>query len=270
MSAGAVDSLDTSLLAQGATLFVALSGTANVIMQLSRPEIGYAVKDSVVTEGNLFTNPSRRRRTTAGFLAVAVLGTAAERAAFRRATTRSHARVPGAFDPQLQLWVAACLYRGFEESRELVDGPLVGAEREEFYRQGVVLGGVLQMPAELWPPDRAAFEEYWREALARAAIDDAMRDYLLRVVRLEYLGRPVPRPVVRLRLWLVTGYLPAELRAQMRLPWSPRQQRRFERFNRAVAAVIRRLPASRRPWPFTRALADVRARLGAGEDLFGV
>ena len=58
-----IDWLDTSLLAQGASIFTALSGTANVIMQLSRPEIGYAVKDSVVTEGNLFTNPRRRRRT---------------------------------------------------------------------------------------------------------------------------------------------------------------------------------------------------------------
>src|SRR4051812_782663 len=146
-----IDALDTSLLAQGAGIFTALSGTANVIMQLSRPEIGYAVKDSVVTEGNLFTNPGRRRRTTVGFLAVAVLGTAEERAAFRRATTRSHAKVPGAFDPELQRWVAACIYRGFEESRTLVHGPMAGTAREEFYRQGSIFGAMLQMPPELWP-----------------------------------------------------------------------------------------------------------------------
>src|SRR3954447_18008679 len=132
------DGLDTSLLAQGASVFTAPSGTANVIMQLSRPEIGYAVKDSVVTEGNLFTNPRRRQRTTVAFLAVAVLGTAEERATFRRATNRSHAPVrsaPGApltwsaFDPALQLWVAAWIYRGFEESRAFVHGPLHGDER---------------------------------------------------------------------------------------------------------------------------------------------
>lgn len=264
------DDLDTSLLAQGASVFTALSGTANVIMQLSRPEIGYAVKDSVVTEGNLFTNPRRRQRTTVGFLAVAVLGTPEERAAFRREVNRSHARVPNAFDPELQRWVAACIYRGFEDSREHVHGPLCGAEREEFYRQGAIFGAMLQMPPELWPPDRDAFEDYWRTGLATTRIDGPMREYLLRIVRLEYLQRRIPRLVVRARLWLVTGYLPPELRNAMGLPWSPRQERRFAWFNRALGAVVRRLPASRRSWPFTRSLAGVRARLAAGEDVFGV
>lgn len=264
------DDLDTSLLAQGASLFTALSGTANVIMQLSRPEIGYAVKDSVVPEGNLFTNPRRRQRTTVGYLAVAVLGTAEERAAFRREVNRSHARVPNAFDPELQRWVAACLYRGFEESREHVHGPLRGAEREEFYQQGAIFGAMLQMPRELWPPDRDAFEDYWRTGLASTRIDETMREYLLRIVRLEYLQRRIPGSVVRARLWLATGYLPPELRGAMGLSWSPRQQRRFARFNRAVAGCVRRLPPSRRAWPFTRALAGVRARLAAGEDAFGV
>ncbi|HEX2895001.1 MAG TPA: oxygenase MpaB family protein [Marmoricola sp.] len=272
----AVDALDTRLLAQGASVFTALSGTANVIMQLSRPEIGYAVKDSVVTEGNLFTSPRRRQRTTVAFLAVAVLGTAEERAAFRRATNRSHAQVrsaPGAepayraFDPELQRWVAACIYRGFEESRERVHGPLRGAEREQFYRQGVIFGAMLQMPPELWPPDRDAFEEYWADGLEHVRIDEPIREYLLRIVRLEYLGRPVPAPVVRARLWLTTGYLPPELRAAMGLGWTAPQQQWFERFNQVVGAVVQRLPANRRAWPFTRSLADVRARLAEGRDL---
>jgi uncharacterized protein (DUF2236 family) len=264
-----VDELDTSLLAQGASILTALSGTANVVMQLSRPEIGYAVKDSAVTEGNLFTNPSRRRRTTAGFLAVAVLGTAEERRAFRQATNRSHAQVPGAFDPELQRWVAACLYRGFEESREIVHGPLAGAEREAFYRQGAILGAMLQMPPALWPADRDAFEDYWRAGLAQTRLDEPMRTYLRRIIALEYLGRPVPRPVLRLRFWLATGYLPPELRAAMGLAWSPAQQGRFEAFNRAVGAVVRRLPEERRAWPLTRALADIRARMAEERDLFG-
>jgi uncharacterized protein (DUF2236 family) len=272
------DHLDTSLLAQCASIFMVLSGAANVIMQLSRPEIGYAVKDSVVTEGNLFTNPQRRQRTTVGFLAVAVLGTAEERAAFRRATNSSHARVRSApdatpaynaFDPELQRWVGACIFRGFEEAREYAHGQLHGGERDEFYRQGAVFGGILQMPTSMWPESRDAFEEYWRTGLAQTRVDGPMREYLLRVVRLEYLDRRVPGPVVRLRLWLATGYLPPELREAMGLPWSERKQRRFVRFNRALGAVVRRLPRSWQLWPFPRAIADVRARLAAGEDLFG-
>jgi len=277
MPVGELDALDTTLLGQGASIFTALSGTANVVMQLSRPEIGYGVKDSQVTEGSLFGNPRRRRRTTVGLLAVAVLGTADERAAYRNAVNASHARVrsaPGeqpaysAFDPELQRWVGACIYKGFEESREHTFGPLRGAEREDFYRQGVIFGGMLQMPADLWPADRDAFETYWRDGLAQARIDDSVREYLFRVIRLEYLGRPVPDRLLRFRRWLVTGYLPAELRTQMGLQWTPQQQRRFARFNRNLGRIVRRLPVERRQWPFTRSIADIRARMGDGRDLF--
>lgn len=263
------DHLDTSLLASGASIFTALSGTANVVMQLSRPEIGYGVKDSTVTEGSLFGNPRRRQRTTVGLLAVAVLGTAEERALYRAATNASHARVPNAFDPELQRWVAACIYKGFEEAREYTYGPLRGVEREEFYRQGMVFGTLLQMPPGLWPADRDAFEEFWAAGLAAARIDDAVREYLLRVIRLEYLRRPVPAAVVRLRFWLVRGYLPPELRAQLGLTWTPREHRRFVRFNKAVGFVVRRLPDSARPWPFTRSIRHIRERIAAGEQVFG-
>jgi len=278
MAVGELDDLDTTLLGQGASIFTALSGTANVVMQLSRPEIGYGVKDSTVTEGSLFGNPRRRRRTTVGLLAVAVLGTPAERAAYRTAVNGSHAKVrsaPGeqpaysAFDPELQRWVGACIYKGFEEAREYTFGPLRGAEREEFYRQGAIFGGMLQMPADLWPADRDAFEEYWRDGLSRARIDDSVRDYLSRVIRLEYLGRPVPERLLRFRRWLVTGYLPDELRGQMGLEWSVGQQRRFDRFNRILGRGVRRLPVERRQWPFTRSIGDIRTRMAAGEHVFG-
>ncbi|MCZ4499811.1 MAG: hypothetical protein JWQ74_2364 [Marmoricola sp.] len=278
MPVGDLDSLDTSLLARGASIFTALSGTANVVMQLSRPEIGYGVKDSVVAEGSLFGNPRRRQRTTVGLLAVAVLGTPSERAAYRAAVNGSHARVrsgPGAspsysaFDPELQRWVGACIYRGFEEACEYTYGPLVGAEREEFYRQGAIFGGILQMPADLWPSDRNAFEDYWRAGLAQARIDASVGAYLHRVIRLEYLGRRIPGPVLRLRIWLVTGYLPAELRSALGLTWTPRRQRQFARFNAGVGFVVRRLPRRARNWPFTRSIRGIRARLAAGEDVFG-
>lgn len=263
------DHLDTSLLATGASIFTALSGAANVVMQLSRPEIGYGVKNSTVIEGSLFGNPRRRQRTTAGLLAVAVLGTAEERALYRAATNASHAQVPNAFDPELQRWVAACIYKGFEEAREYTYGPLRGAERQEFYRQGMVFGTMLQMPPDLWPADRDAFDEYWTAGLAAARIDDAVREYLVRVIGLEYLRRSIPGPVIRLRFWLVRGYLPAELRAQMGLTWTPGEQRRFVRFNRGVAFVVRRLPARARGWPFTRSIRHIRERIAAGEHVFG-
>ena len=124
------------------------------------------------------------------------------------------------------------------------------------------------MPTARGPRDRAAFEEYGAAGLARTRIDEPMREYLLRIVRLEYLGRPIPAAVVRARLWLATGYLPPELRAAMGLSWSATQQRRFDRFNRALGTVVRLVPPGRRAWPFTRSIADVRTRLAEGRDLF--
>ncbi len=124
------------------------------------------------------------------------------------------------------------------------------------------------MPIELWPPDSAAFAEFWDAGLARASIDDATRRYLLSVVRLEYLARRVPTWLAQRRIWLTTGFLPAPLREEMRLPWSTAEQARFERFTRRVATTIRRSPAVVREFPFNRSIAGVRERLESGRALF--
>src|SRR5688500_8851532 len=101
-----------------------MAGTANVIMQLAHPAVGHGVVESRVEPGRLFDHPVKRTRTTLTYLAVAVLGSDEERAEYRRAVNAVHAQVYStasspveyrAMDPDLQLWVAACLYRGFED-----------------------------------------------------------------------------------------------------------------------------------------------------------
>jgi uncharacterized protein (DUF2236 family) len=93
-----------------------LAATANVIMQLSRPEVGYGVLESTVDRAQVMRHPLRRWQVTLTYLAAALAGTPAEREACRRAVNRSHAQVRStsrsparysAFDPQLQLWIAA-------------------------------------------------------------------------------------------------------------------------------------------------------------------
>ena len=90
-------------------------------MQLSLLPIGRGVAESRVEAGRLDAHPVKRFRTTVGYVAIALLGTEEERVAVRREVDRSHRPVhsmasdpvlSGAFDPDLQLWVAACLYRG--------------------------------------------------------------------------------------------------------------------------------------------------------------
>ena len=108
-----------------------IAGAANVIMQLSLPAVGYGVYESRVDSGNLFKHPMKRGRTTLSYLAVAGLGSAKDRKAYRKAIGKAHAQVRStadspvkynAFDPKLQLWVAACLYRGTEDVHRIFGG----------------------------------------------------------------------------------------------------------------------------------------------------
>src|SRR5947209_11018649 len=46
---------------------------ANVIMQLSRPGVGYGVVESPVDSGNVYKHPFKRARTTGTYLSVATI-----------------------------------------------------------------------------------------------------------------------------------------------------------------------------------------------------
>src|SRR3989337_1253342 len=59
------------------------AGAANVVMQLSWPEVGHGVVESKVDSGNVLKHPWKRARTTFQYLAVAILGSAQDRAAMR-------------------------------------------------------------------------------------------------------------------------------------------------------------------------------------------
>ena len=56
----------------------------------------------------------------------------------------------------------------------------------------MTLGTTLQVPPEMWPPDRAAFDKYRQESLEKVHIDDAVREYLypIAVARVPCLAVP--------------------------------------------------------------------------------
>lgn len=246
-----------------------MAGSANVIMQLARPGVGYGVAESRVESGRLYDHPIKRTRTTLTYLAVAILGTDEERADYRAAVNGAHAQVYStedspvkyhAMDPDLQLWVAACLYRGFEDSYEALIGPLSDSERELVYRDAAPLGTTLQVRESMWPATRADFEEYWQAGLAQVHVDDVIRDHLMSIVRLEFFPAPVRLLLGRFNTFVTTGFLHPPFREQMGLPWTERDQRRFDRLMRSIGAVVRRLPAPLREFPYNAYLWDLRIR----------
>ena len=253
-----------------------MAGTANVIMQLARPEVGYGVIESPVESGSVFRHPYKRTRTTLTYLVVAMRGSEEEKRAYRMAVNRSHAQVKSgpdspvaydAFDPQLQLWVAACLYHGIEDTHEAFLGELDDATRDELYADASTLGTTLQVPEDLWPPDRASFEEYWQQSLEKVEIDDTVRGYLHDLVELRFAHQPLRSLMAPFHRFMTTGFLPPRFREEMRLRWTPRQQRLFLRITRTIGAIVRRLPRAVQEFPFNVYLRDVRVRIRKGRRL---
>jgi uncharacterized protein (DUF2236 family) len=258
--------VDVRGLIAGASL---LAATANVIMQLARPEVGHGVVESTVESAQLMRHPVRRWLTTVTYLSVALMGTPAERADVRHLINRSHAQVRStadspvaysAFDPGLQLWVAACLYQGMVDVHSALQGPADDRTADGIYQAARWFGSTLQMPAELWPADRAAFRNYWESALGSVRIDPPVRDYLTELVRLAYLPGPLGAVLGPVNQFLTTGFLPSPFRDQMELAWTDREQRQFEAVLRAVAAINRIMPGPARRFPFNACLVSWRCR----------
>ncbi|MBB5915166.1 uncharacterized protein (DUF2236 family) [Nocardia transvalensis] len=254
-----------------------LGGPANVIMQLSIAPVGRGVVESTVERGRFDLHPRKRGRTTLTYLAVAMLGTDDDRDAFRAAVDTSHRHVRStpdspvkynAFDPHLQLWVAACLYRGTADSLELLYGGVDDDLADELYRDAARFGTTLQMRPELWPPDRAAFAAYWDEKVREIAIDDEVRRYLLDQVVDLGPYRPFERIAFRrVNRFFTTGFLPQRFRDELGLPWDARRQRAFELTMRAIGRVTAVLPLRWRLHPFETYLYDMRQRRAQGKNL---
>lgn len=260
--------------------WIAIGGaTSNVIMQLALKPVGYGVAESVVDSGNVLMHPVKRLRTTLSYLAVAVLGTEKEKELYRLEVDASHRyvhSVPGAdvkynaFDPELQLWVAACLYQGFALSYELLRGPLDENSADAIYAEAVTLGSTLQVRPDQWPVDREAFDKYWTVGLENTEIDDFTRAHLWQLVNLEMLPRwQRLRPLVSLSTFFTAGFLPPELRVQMRMDWTDRDQSRFERLFRLLGPVSRIQPRFVREFPLNLLMWDLRRRIRRGKPLIG-
>jgi uncharacterized protein (DUF2236 family) len=237
--------------AEGALL---AGGGAAILLQVADP----TVAAGVATHSDFASRPLLRLRTTLTYVYAVVSGSAEQAAAVRAMVDRAHGPVAGAFDPELQLWVAATLYRVGGDLDERIWGPLDPASAERVYRENAILGTALQMPPDRWPADLAAFRTYWDERLAGLQVTaDARRIALdlLHPTALPWWLRP-GMPLVRL---LTAGLLPARIRAEYGLPWSPLRARRFQRVLRALAAVYRLLPRRVRHWPMRHSLRQLPA-----------
>ena len=257
-----------------------LAGPANVIMQLALPGVGYGVLESRVESGRVDRHPIKRARTTFTYLAVASRGTEKQKQAFRRAVNRAHAQVYStdespvaynAFDPDLQLWVGACLYKGGVDVYRTFVGEMDDETADQHYRDGMALATMLQVPEQMWPPDRAAFDRYWQKSLDSVHIDDTVREYLYPIAVSRIKGFRLPGPVQQfnesLALLITTGFLPQRFRDEMKLEWNPVKQREFDRLMTGIRLTNNLAPRFVRTFPFNVLLHDVDWRIRTGRPL---
>lgn len=251
-------------------------GPANVVLQLANLPVGYGVMESPVESGSVLKHPIKRARTTATYLSVAMLGTTEEKLAYRQAVNKAHSYIRStekspvkynAFNPELQLWVAACLYWGFANVNTRFSNKWTPQHTTDLYRYASPLGTTLQVRADMWPKDAEAFQAYWDKNMAEFKLDEKVRSFLRNLIDLKhrpYLTRTLIGPLVR---FITTGFLPPRLREEMHYTWTEKDQKKFDRFIKIARFINGLLPRHIRQSGALLIMADFRRRLRNGSPL---
>jgi len=176
-----------------------------------------------------------------------------------------------AFDRDLQLWVGACLYKGGVDVYRTFVGEMDDATADRHYQDGMALATMLQVPEEMWPADRPAFDRYWQDSLEKVHIDDTVREYLYPIAVSRIKGVRLPGRVQQFNesvaLLITTGFLPQRFRDEMQLDWNPVKQREFDRLMAGIRMANNLSPRFVRAFPFNVLLCDLDWRIRTGRPL---
>jgi len=226
-----------------------LGGGRALLMQLAHPKVAAGVDE----HSDFRVDPLRRLRRTVRMTMAIVFGDDATAHAAARAVNQAHARVRGdgyrALDPGLLLWVHATLVDSALVTYETFVRPLADTEREAFYQESQLLGMLLGMPRESFPPSYAAFQAYVASMLAGDVLHvGAKAAELARlVVRPRVLRLPgaafVPFEIV------TAGLLPERLRHDYGLRWTAPRRRLYSIAVRSMPRVVAVTPPVLRVWP---------------------
>ena len=185
----------------------------------------------------------------------------------RGKTDESAGRFPAgtpydARSPDLRMWVHATLVHVSLAVYTRYVGRLSVDEQRRYYDEQMLLGVKFGVPRDEQPPDFEAFNEYFDDMLASdsIAVTDALRDVVDAT-----LHPPLPRiaaPVVQALNLATVGLLPAELRADLGLPWGRNRARMFEAGRVVLSRALPLLPGLFREFPPARS-ADKRVRAAA-------
>lgn len=230
-----------------------LLGPRILVLQVAHPMVGAGVRQ----HSNYQQEPWRRLWRTARSLDTVAYGDVDGSTAEIARLRALHSTIKGvdeqgrryhALNPEAYAWVHATLVHGAMDAAALFGDGIRPTDLAGYYADMRELGMELGLRDHQFPPDVAAFEEYYA-AMVRDRLEDnqAVRDVLADIGKPAKPGTPlVPSaawsPVARYlgdRAWLVTvGTLPPELRDRFGLTWSDRQERELRRFARQVRRTM--------------------------------
>lgn len=230
------------------------AGPRALLLQLAHPQVAAGVDE----HSDFRADPwARLQATLRSYLAIVYGTTTAARAEIRR-LNELHRSIRGtgyaARDPELSLWVHATLVDTTIVAYDAWIEPLPRDARERYYAETLPIGRAFGVPADLLPPDLAAFDDYIGAMLAPAGpvrVSPVARELAWHVLN-PPLG-PVLPPLAAMpyvayswTLWPALALLPPAVREEYGFRWGP--------LERAVGAWLLA------GWRFWRPLVPVSLR----------
>jgi uncharacterized protein (DUF2236 family) len=151
---------------------VLFGGARAVLMQAAHPLVIAGARETGFYE----RNPWKRLQRTLILTYTITFGTKAEALAAAERINDVHTRIKGvdpetglpydALDPELLLWVHACLVDSALLFEELTVGKLDGAGRQRFHEEQMLAAEMVKIPREIIPPTVADLCAYVRDMAA--------------------------------------------------------------------------------------------------------
>jgi uncharacterized protein (DUF2236 family) len=230
-----------------------LGGGRALLMQLAHPGVAAGIAE----HSDFRRRPLDRLVRTLELILGLTFGTRAEALATAHQINVVHQRVRGAgyraTDPRLLLWVHSTLIDSALVTYTVFVEPLLAGEREAYYQEAKLIGGLLGLANSRYPGSMPQFEEYLSRMLGgpELLVDGRARE-LARAVLRPSLQR-LPPPVFRTVEAITAGLLPPSLRLDYELRWGRLERLGFAAARTALPRVLRALPRRFRQVPPARA-----------------
>ncbi|KAJ5643493.1 uncharacterized protein N7484_006000 [Penicillium longicatenatum] len=183
----------------------------SLLLQVANPPVARAI----VAHSRVFHRPVSRLSGTIAWIYLMNFGTSDEKAAIARVVDATHGKVKGpsynANDPELQMWLAACIYACSLRVYEDALGPFDEFAADRYYHQAFYHATYLRVPREMIPTDRQSFWVYWNKQIEQLEVTDDAQT----LAGIGLWGQGVPLwawPILPLVRIIAAEHLPGRIR----------------------------------------------------------